>query len=306
MSAQTTATVETPHELCGYPVDSSLSETGSTFLAIGPGGRGVVLKKLDDDCLLRGQLHPSIRERLARVRELAHGGVANLYGVGLGGGGAEIPADSEKNRAEKNDAEKNSTAAGGQAWLIWEYVEGRPFDEYAADPGRSLRDLAAAGRELALALDLLHMQGIVHGSIGGGNVIVAPAGAVRLTHVSPLLYTDPGPDAEAVVHLLESAVAARGEAESPLGQLLARARAEKAGLRPLAVRLAALIESRELETYADNQSRDDRPRRRAKYAAGIVALIGIAAGIVAWRAAATPALRSKVQEWFSAQRPGPR
>jgi len=292
MSDQPTATAETPQELCGYPVDSSLSETGSTYLAIGPGGRGVVLKKLDDDCLLRGQLHPSIRERLARVRELAHGGVANLYGVGRDGGSGESAAD-----VETNGGEKNGTGIG-QAWLIWEYVEGRPFDEFAADPGRSLRDLAAAGRELALALDLLHMQGIVHGSIGGGNVIVAPAGAVRLTHVSPLLYTDPGPDAEAVVHLLESAVAARGEAESPLGQLLARARTENLGLRPLAVRLAALIESRELETYADDRARDDRPRRRAKYAAGIVALIGIALGILAWRAAATPALRAKVQEWM--------
>ena len=73
-------------------------------------------------------------------------------------------------------------------------------------------------------------------------------------------------DTEAVIHLLESAVAARGESESPLGALLAQARAEKLGLRPLAARLAALI--------------------------------GIAAGIVAWRAAATPALRAKVQEWL--------
>jgi hypothetical protein len=315
MSDETTATVETPRELCGYPVDSSLSETGSTYLAIGPGGRGVVLKKMDDDCLLRGQLHPSVRERLARVRELAHGGVANLYGVGRDGG--EEDGDAEKNGGEKSGAEKDggeksggeksggeksggekSGAGAGQAWLIWEYVEGRPFDEYAADPTLSLRDLAAAGRELALALDLLHMQGIVHGSIGGGNVIVSPAGAVRLTHVSPLLYTDPGPDAEAVIHLLESAVAARGESESPLGALLAQARAEKLGLRPLAARLAALIESRELETHGDDRARDDRPRRLAKYAAVVVALIGLALGILAWRAAATPALRAKVQEWM--------
>ena len=73
--------VVTPTELCGYPVDSALSPEGTSFLAIGPGGRGVVLKKLPEDCLLGDALHPSIRERLARVRELAHGGVAIRVGV---------------------------------------------------------------------------------------------------------------------------------------------------------------------------------------------------------------------------------
>src|SRR5687767_13638500 len=88
-ASETSNPPATPSELCGYPVDSALSPSGSTFLAIGPGGRGVVLKKMDDDCLLRGQLHPSIRERLGRVRELAHGGVANLYGVARDGAAAD-------------------------------------------------------------------------------------------------------------------------------------------------------------------------------------------------------------------------
>ena len=282
-----------PPELCGYPVDSALSESGTAFLAVGPGGRGVVLKKMDEDCLLRGQLHPSIRERLSRVRELAHGGVANLYGVARDGVGSE--SDAEGNGAGNS---AGGGEGGGQAWLIWEYVEGQTFSEYAAAPGRSLHDLAAVGREVALAMDLLHMQGIVHGSVGGGNVIVSPSNTVRLTHVSPLLYTDPVPDAEAVVHLLESAVAAHGEGGSPLGVLLARAREEGAGLRALAARLAALIESRDLEQWADDAARDHRPRKRARYAAALAALAGIALGIGAWRAAVTPALRAKVQEWI--------
>jgi hypothetical protein len=147
-------------------------------------------------------------------------------------------------------------------------------------------------------VDLLHMQGIVHGALSGGNVIVTPAGGVRLTHVSPLLYSDPVPDAEALVHLLESAVALRGESASPLGTLLARAREEKAGLRPLAARLAALIESRELEEFAAAAESDDRPRRGAKYAAALVALAGVLAGAAAWRAAVTPSLRAKVQDWI--------
>ena len=151
------------------------------------------------------------------------------------------------------------------------------------------------------------MQGIVHGAIGGGNVIVTPTGSVRLTHVSPLLYADPGPDAEAVVHLLESAVASRGESQSPLGTLLAQARGEKLGLRPLAARLAALIESRELEDpAAAAAARDERPRRTARYAVVFVTCFGIVASLAAWSAARTPALRAKVQQWLSAQRPGPR
>ena len=38
-------------------------------------------KPLSDDCLLGGELHPSIAERLARVRELPVSSIANFYGV---------------------------------------------------------------------------------------------------------------------------------------------------------------------------------------------------------------------------------
>src|SRR5215213_7746608 len=86
-----------PVELCGYSVVESLTPD-ATYLAIGPGGRGVTLKKLDPDCLHRGLIHPDVRDRLSRVRELAHAGVANLFGVGK---------------------------AGDDAWLIWEYLEGK-------------------------------------------------------------------------------------------------------------------------------------------------------------------------------------
>lgn len=276
MTEATSTTSDTPTEVCGYPVDSALSDT--CHLAIGPGGRGVTLKRMEDDCLLKGQLHPAVRERLERVREIAHGGVANLFGV------------------ERD---------GPAAWLVWEYVEGQPFDAYAAQPQRTLPELASAGREVALAVDLLHMQGIVHGAVNAGNVIVAPAGAVRLTHVSPLLWDDPAHDADAVVTLLESAVAARGGENSSLGWLLARVREERPGLRALAARLAALIQSRELEDAggAAEPAGDHRPRKRAMYGAVVVAVLGAAAGVLAWRMAASPELRAgvrdRVEGWVS-------
>jgi hypothetical protein len=278
LTVTSSARTDVPSEICGYFIDSALSDsdTNPTYLAIGPGGRGVVLKKMEEDCLLRGQLHPSIRERLGRVRELAHGGVANLYGVGRQGEG---------------------DTAG--AWLIWEFVDGQSFDDYAAAPGHTPRDLAMAGRELALAVDLLHMQGIVHGAIGGGNVIVTPTGSVRLTHVSPLLYSDPAVDVEAVTHLLQSRAAWRGESDTPLGRLLAAARGEKLALRPLAARLAALIESRDLDEPDPAEAQDaHRPRRWARYAAACVALLGVAAGLAAWRAGRSTAVREKVHEWL--------
>ena len=261
---------DAPAEICGYVVDTALSEKG-TYLAIGPGGRGVVVKRMEDECVLNNQLHPAVRERLARVREIAHGGVANLFGV-------------------ERDA--------GTAWLVWEYVQGKPFDEYAAHPDRTLRELASVGREVALAVDLLHMQGIVHGSVHGGNVIVSPGGAVRLTHVSPLLYTDAGPDAEAVLSMLESAVSLRGGENASLGWLLARAREDRPGLRALAARLAALVASGELDEAggpADEEA-DRRPRRRALYGAVAAAIIGAAAGVVAWRTAISPELRASVKD----------
>src|SRR5438067_5806613 len=84
VGATSNAPPAAPTELCGYRVAGVLSPAGAppTFPATGPSGRAVVLKALDNDCLLKkGTLHPSIRDRLARVRELALTGVANLYGV---------------------------------------------------------------------------------------------------------------------------------------------------------------------------------------------------------------------------------
>jgi hypothetical protein len=270
MTDSPATTSEAPAVVCGYAVDSTLSED-DCYLAIGPGGRGITLKRMEADCILKGQLHPAVRERLERVREIAHGGVANLFGV------------------ERD---------GAAAWLVWEYVQGEPFEAYAAKPERCLRELAAAGREVALAVDLLHMQGIVHGAVHTGNVVVSPAGSVRLTHVSPLLYDDPQHDADAVLAMLESAVSLRGGENSSLGWLLARAREERAGLRALGAQLAGLVESRELDDVsgAEKEAEDRRPRRRALYAAAVVAAIGVAGGVLAWRLAVSPELRANVKD----------
>src|SRR5438132_876259 len=104
------ATSPWPDEIGGYEVLDLLFPCGESALAVAPGNRRVVLKLLDPDCLVRAganpKLHPGIRDRLACVRELAHVGVANLYGV-------------------EHDA--------GRVYQVWEFADGVTLEEWAAE-----------------------------------------------------------------------------------------------------------------------------------------------------------------------------
>src|SRR5665213_3369430 len=250
------AVVPVPQAVCGCPVDRVLTADQS-WLAIGPAGRGVVVKRIDRDCLLHGQLHPHVRDRLGRVRELAHPGVANLFGV---------------------------EREGAEAYLIWEFVEGVSFDEYAATPGRTPADLAAVARELVLAVDLLHVQGIVHGALIPSNVFISPGGVVRLTHISPLLYTDKAVDVESVLNILEAAAESRGAEGRDLAAVVGDARQARVGLRQLATRLGALLGPRDAKTPGAAQAQPGGlERRRALLAALFVAIQGLAIAAGVWR-----------------------
>lgn len=249
-------TVSLPAEVCGCVVDRALSDNQS-FLAVGPGGRNVVLKAIDPDCMLRGSLHPSVRDRLSRVRELAHSRVANLFGV------------------ERED---------GIAYLMWEYVEGIPFDEFAAG-NRTPREITSAARELVLAVDLLHMQGIIHGALIGSNVIVTPGGGVRLTHISPLIYTEPSADIDCLWDLISNAADQLGEPGAALAALVAEAREQHWTLRQLSGRLGAMIDSRteSRSTMTFTAKPTATPRRMAVAGAAIMAVAGMAAAWGIWR-----------------------
>ena len=250
-----------------------------------------MLKPLDPDCLFKNGLHPSIKERLARVRELALGGVANLYGV-------------------------ERDPASGKAWLIWEYLPGRTFAERAADPARTPLALASAARELVLSVEAMHRLGIVHGAVRGSNVVVDDRGGVRITHVSPLLYTDPGVDVWGVLTTLSDAIEARaardGEAgrDGELGRLVEEIRAwtdgeagpapaADAAFRTLAARLAGTIDAIKSAAATDGgtadgrtgpeqpqpreePAADPRPGRRSLAAAALVLLVGCGVGLAVW------------------------
>jgi hypothetical protein len=273
----------TPQELCGYAVASTLSSTGNSYLGIGPGGRGVVLRRLPPECVVENQLHPLIKERLTRVREIAHAGIANLHGVGR--------------------------EADGSAWMIWEYVEGQSFEAYAsqAQQPRTPRELTVIGRELALTVEALHLQGVVHGALDGKNVFVTPFNTIRLTNVSPLLFTDPAADSDAVIELLRSSVETLGgrKATWPLAKLLDEAAEEAWPLRTLAARLAAMIESRggaawsfRSEPSAFASVDDERqPHRRSLLAAFVVLLLGFAVSFGVWYKVGQPG-RQRVEQWL--------
>jgi serine/threonine protein kinase len=282
LSAPASAPNGLPSEVGGHPIVAILSTDGTppTFEALGPGGRRIVLKALDPDCLLKEGtvLHPNIRDRLGRVRELALTGVANFLGV---------------------CRDPENAYDGDAAWLMWEYVEGQTFDRYAADTARSERDVALAARELILTIDSLHLQGIVHGSIKGSNVLIDPTGAIRLTHVSPLLYTDPVEDAQSAVEMLWSAVQARRAEETPLGAAVKEAvdsiaSGPQAALRQLGVRLAAKSEpGKPLDIGLDAGSssatdRDPWLRRRSLMGALLITLLGLALAYGIWHAIGKP------------------
>lgn len=281
-----------PAEVCGYAIDHVLAsppDAPPSYLAIGPGGRGIVLKPLDPECLYKSGLHPSIRDRLARIRELALAGMANLYGV-------------ERDAAGPDDASANGNGNGAaaeprQAWLVWEYVHGQSFDAYAADPALTPRELAGMARELILTVESLHMQGIVHGALKGGNVIVCPDAGIRLTHASPLLYTDPAEDARAAVELLHEAVRRRKEEGTLLGRLLsefldASWTDTAAALRRLGSRLSTLSEpSDPRQPPVPRYPRaDPGPRRRALAGAAAVTLLALAAAYGIWQAVGRPSI----------------
>lgn len=217
--------------------------TASPEYPMSPGLR-IVLKRLDDDCLLDGQLHPMIRQRLERIRELPLICVANLIAV--------------------------QRDANGTGQLVWEYVPGTPLEDFHCDPEQWPRVM----REVILAVESLHSAGIVHGAIHARNVIIEPSGAVRLTHLSPLLYSEFEQDSSDVIEMF-CRLQSGGEI---LQELLARARDQNWPLSLLDARLAEWAGGR---PPVPREQSEPAPtiRFRSLVAAGLVAAMGI---LLAW------------------------
>ncbi len=243
-----------PDDICGYRVAQTLAPR--TFLAIDPRGRKVILKKLDDDCLLQGQLHPSIKERLERVRQLPHLATANLLGV-----------------------ERDASGA----FIIWEYLDGEDFATATASPACAPEKLIHLLRELSLSIEALHAHGIIHGAIKSGNVIVDAGGRVRITHVSPLLYNDPLDDEQAVLRVAESVLSLRTDRIDSLAQAVRLAGQSRQPLRTFAGQLAGITRtSKDPGAAVDRDDEGRLIRQHSIVSSMLILLLGLAAALVVW------------------------
>jgi serine/threonine protein kinase len=268
-----------PNELGGYTIVRTLAPD-LTWLATAPGRRQVVLKVLDEDCLWKGQLHPNIKDRLGRVRELAHPGVANLYGV------------------ERD---------GQRVYAVWEYVPGQTLEDFAESAACDDRTLITLAREVMLALEMLHARGIVHGAVTASNVIIHPSAQnVTLTHVSPLLYSEPQEDVCAGIRMLQQL------GRSSLSQLVEDPSLADRSPRQLASLLNALTDAKD-PTASDTADDSDlkettRIRRRALVGAAATAGLAIAlfAGLRIYASRTTPAAPVPPEATPAALQPSPR
>jgi len=242
-----------PETIGDYRILAALSPT--TFRALGPGDKSVVLKVCDADCLQRGKLHPGIHARMSRVRELAHPGVANLHSM-------------------ERDA--------GHLFAVWDDVPGESIEQYVQSHSMSSPALARLAREVILIVESLHALGIVHGRINAGNVIVDSRGSVRLTHVSPLLYDDPSLDESATLDLLARLMQSLS-GDEPLLNAVQTAIERKQSLRTLAAALAVSGDSQNTKTDEPPTDSDVGVRWSTVALAISFALLGVAAAWVIYR-----------------------
>src|SRR5690606_20628106 len=191
--------------------------------------------------------------RLARVREVAHPRVANLYGV---------------------EREGDWIAA------IWQWIPGQRWDEWSRDPARTPQQVLLGFRELAVAVEELHTLGLVHGALHEGNVLIE-RDRIRLTHVSPLLFHDPQKDVDALRDLLRRTLTARHEMETPAGRALVRAEHRPLSMRGLIELLSGLMEDRPRPKPAPGH--DLTPRGRAYAGAVVVALTALLFVLIIWQ-----------------------
>jgi tRNA A-37 threonylcarbamoyl transferase component Bud32 len=204
--------------------DSDAEELSpDTFLCRADDGSAVVLKKLEDDCLHDNRLHPRIRDRLARVRGVAHPRLATLRGV------------------ERTD---------GVPFLVWSFVAGQPVaDLHDLDEPSAV----AVFRAIVAAARTLHARGLVHGAIHPGNVIRTDTGDIWLTHVSPYLYDDPAADVAGVASTIEAIAEKSPEIRLPWDSIPA----DLEEMDALLTRMRAPVGDEEMST----EERETRPPR---------------------------------------------
>ena len=85
---------------------------------------------------------------------------------------------------------------GGHSFIVMEYVEGQTLGALLADGPLTIEKTLDIGVQLAEALAFAHAHGVVHRDVKPGNIIVTPAGRVKLLDLGLARISRPSPTAD--------------------------------------------------------------------------------------------------------------
>jgi tetratricopeptide (TPR) repeat protein len=83
------------------------------------------------------------------------------------------------------------TAADGSPYLVMEYVEGEPLDEWARQRAPSLRERLKMFLSVSAAVDYAHRHLIIHRDLKPANILVTPEGTAKLLDFGIAKLLDP-------------------------------------------------------------------------------------------------------------------
>ncbi|MBA3293359.1 MAG: Stk1 family PASTA domain-containing Ser/Thr kinase [Geodermatophilaceae bacterium] len=121
-------------------------------------GREVAIKVLRSDIARDPSFQARFRREAQAAASLNHPAIVAVYDTG-----------------------EDSVAAGDVPYIVMEYVEGRTLRDVLKDEGvMEVKAAMSFAADICAALDFSHRNGIVHRDVKPGNVMITPAGAVKV------------------------------------------------------------------------------------------------------------------------------
>ena len=188
-------TVLHPGSFCGpYRLIRALGEGGMGSVFLAERADGEVDQRVAIKFIRPGADLPAIRERFLRERSilasLQHPGVAHLLDAGH--------------------------TADGQPYLVMEYVDGMPIDEFAK--GLDVRDILELFLPVCDAVSYAHRNLIVHRDLKPSNILIDTSGRPRLLDFGIAKILDATADSHTILRALTPDYAspeqARGDART--------------------------------------------------------------------------------------------